>query len=91
MKNTYTHLLEKRCATFAELQESDRQFFLQNPTAKSFQRPHFAGEFWGFNERAESVLVTQIEVGMRVRLPIFAIKKKRRSPKGKVKGFRVMR
>ena len=89
MKNTYTHLLEKRCITFAELQELDRQFFLQNPTARSFQRPYFAGEFGVFNEGSESVLVTQIEVGMRVRLPIFAIKKKRRYPK--VKGFRIIR
>ena len=91
MKNTYNHLLKKRCATFDELQESDRQFFLQNPTARSFQRPHFAGEFGVFNVNSESVLVTQIEVGMRVRIPIFAPKKKRRSPKGKIKGFRVMR
>ena len=84
-------LIEKRCATFEELQEADRQFFLQNPTAKSFQRPHFAGEFGNYNVKAESVLVTQIEVGTRVRIPIFATNKKRQSPKGKVKGFRVKR
>ena len=84
-------LLEKRGITFDELQELDRQFFLQNPTARSFQRPYFAGEFGVFNVNSESVLVTQIKVGLRVRIPILAKKKKRRSPKIKVKGFRVMR
>jgi len=73
-------------------QESDRQFFLQNPTAQSFQRQYVAGEFGRNYIDIESVLVKQIKPGLRIRLPIlFATKKKRRYPKVKVKGFRVSR
>jgi len=72
-------------------QESDRQFFLQNPTAQSFERQCFAGEFGGNYINIEGVLVRQIVPGLRIRLPILATKKKRRSPKIKVKGFRVSR
>ena len=66
-------------------QEYDRQFFLQNPKAQSFERQYFAGEFGANYIDIKGVLVTQIEVGLRVRSPILETKKKRRSSKGKVK------
>ena len=84
-------LIENRYATFDDLIDADRQFFLEHPKAKRYIRPHFAGEFGIHNASAVEVLVTQIEVGTRVRSPIYATKNKRRSPKGKIKGFRVMR
>ena len=84
-------LIEKRCATFDELIDVDRQFFLEHPTAKRYIRPHFVGEFGIHNASAVEVLVTQIEVGTRVRSPIYAAKKKRRSPKGMARDFRAKR
>jgi len=82
--------MRKRSITYDEMTEMDRQFFLEHPTAQYFERQYFAGEFGGNYTNIESVLVTQIKVGLRVRIPILA-KKKRRSPKIKVKGFRVSR
>ena len=84
MKNIYSQSSD-------DWQEYDRQFFLQNPKAQSFERQYFAGEFGGNYIDIKGVLVTQIEVGLRVRSPILETKKKRRSSKGKVKGFRIMR
>ena len=84
-------LIEKRCATFDELIDVDRQFFLEHPTAKRYIRPHFVGEFGIHNASAVEVLVTQIEVGTRVRSPIYATKNKRRSPKGRARDFRDFR
>ena len=85
-------LLEKRSITFDEMKELDRQFFLEHPTAQCFERQYFAGEFGRNYIDIKSVLVRQIKPGLRIRLPIlFATKKKRRSPKIKVKGFRVSR
>jgi len=84
--------MQKRSITFDEMKEMDRQFFLEHPKAQCFERQYFAGEFGGNYINIESVLVRQIKPGLRIRLPIlFATKKKRRSPKIKVKGFRVMR
>jgi len=84
--------MEKYSITFDELQALDRQFFLQNPTAQCFERQYVAGEFGGNYINIESVFVKQIKPGLRVRIPIlFATKNKRRSPKIKVKGFRVSR
>ena len=81
--------MEKRSITFDEMKELDRQFFLEHPTARSFERQYVAGEFGRNYIDIESVLVKQIKPGLRIRLPILAKKKKRRSPKIKVKGFRV--
>ena len=83
--------MEKYSITFDELQALDRQFFLQNPTARSFERQYVAGEFGSNYIDIEGVLVRQIVPGLRIRIPILTAKKKRRSPKGKVKGFRVSR
>ena len=80
--------MEKYSITFDELQALDRQFFLQNPTAQCFERQYVAGEFGGNYIDIEGVLVRQIVPGLRIRIPILT-KKKRRSPKIKVKGFRV--
>ena len=81
--------MEKYSITFDELQKLDRQFFLEHPTARSFERQYVAGEFGGNYIDIESVFVKQIKPGLRVRIPIlFATKNKRRSPKIKVKGFR---
>ena len=76
-------LIEKRCATFDELINVDRQFFLEHPTAKRYIRPHFVGEFGIHNASAVEVLVTQIEVGTRVRSPIYATKKEAAIAKNK--------
>ena len=86
------NLLKKYSITFDELQKLDRQFFLEHPTARSFERQYVAGEFGRNYIDIESVLVKQIKPGLRIRLPIlFAKKKKRRYPKVKVKGFIVSR
>ena len=82
--------MEKRSITFDEMKELDRQFFLEHPTAQYFERQYVAGEFGDNHINIESVLVKQIKPGLRIRLPILA-KKKRRSPKIKVKGFKVSR
>jgi len=83
-------LIEKRRATFDDLMDADSRFFLEHPTAKRYIRPHFVGEFGIYNASAVEVLVTKISVNKRARSPIYATKNKRRSPKIKVKGFRVM-
>jgi len=84
MKNIYSQSSD-------DWQKSDRQFFLQNPKAQSFERQYFAGEFGVNFIDIKGVLVRQIVPGLRVRSPILETKKKRRSSKGKVRGFRVMR
>ena len=72
--------MEKYSITFDDLIDADSRFFLEHPTAKRYIRPHFVGEFGIHNASAVEVLVTQIEVGTRVRSPLYAEENKRRSP-----------
>ena len=82
MKNIYSQSSD-------DWQEYDRQFFLKNPKAQSFERQYFAGEFGANFIDIKGVLVRQIVPGLRVRSPILETKKKRQYPKRKVKGFRI--
>ena len=72
--------------TFDELQEMDRQYFLDHPTIKTFDRQYCAGEFGANYTNIEGVRVVQILEGLRIRMPILAAKRnRRRTPKGRGK------
>ena len=73
-------LIENRYATFDDLIDADRQFFLEHPTAKRYIRPHFVGEFGIHNASAVEVLVTKISVNKRARSPLYAEENERQSP-----------
>ena len=86
--------MENIVITLDELQEMDRQYFLDHPTIQSFDRQYCAGEFGENYTNIEAVRVVQIMEGLRVRMPILTAKRnRRRTPKGrgKVRDFRSRR